>query len=69
MQCHMKYIDNISRLFIINKLYVEIFQIKKNNRQKNNLSKIFKLNQEESFELIFQLRKHMYIAPFGRVSN
>lgn len=29
MQCHMKYIDNISRLFIINKLYVEIFQIKK----------------------------------------
>lgn len=50
-------------LFIIHKLYVKIFQIEKNN-QRNNLSKIFKLNHEESFELIFLLgniciRRHL----------
>lgn len=42
-------------LFIINESYVEIFQIKKKKsiKENKNLSKIFKLNHEESFELIF----------------
>lgn len=42
-------------LFIINESYVEIFQIKKKKsiKENKNLFKIFKLNHEESFELIF----------------